>query len=56
LNEIRQATNTEWLLGNARFRERIEALTGRQAQPKPWAVTKDQLKITIITNQSTLTP
>jgi REP-associated tyrosine transposase len=34
LNEIRQATNTEWVLGNARFRERIEALTGRQVQPK----------------------
>ena len=35
LNEIRQATNTEWVLGNDRFRERIEALTGRQVQPKP---------------------
>ena len=34
LNEIRQATNTEWVLGNDRFRERIEALTGRQVQPK----------------------
>ena len=34
LNEIRRATNTGCVLGDARFRERIEALTGRQVQPK----------------------
>ncbi|MBL4775227.1 MAG: transposase [Mariprofundus sp.] len=35
LNEIRNATNKSWVLGSDRFKERIEVLTARQAQPKP---------------------
>jgi len=34
LDEIRNATNKSWLLGSDRFKERIEALTARQVQPK----------------------
>jgi len=45
LNEIRQATNTEWVLGNARFREHIEALTGRQVQPKSRGGDRKSVKI-----------
>ncbi len=35
LNEIRDATNKSWVLGNDKFRAQIEALTNRQAIPKP---------------------
>lgn len=35
LNEIRDATNKAWVLGNDRFRAQIEQLTKRQASPKP---------------------
>ena len=34
LSAIRQATNKAWVLGNDRFRERIEQLLERQAAPK----------------------
>ena len=44
LNEIRQATNTEWVLGNDRFRERIGALTGKQVQPKPGGGDRKSIK------------
>ena len=35
LEGIRQATNTGWVLGNDRFREKIEYLSGRRSSPKP---------------------
>ena len=35
LEAIRKATNTGWVLGNDRFREKIEQLSGRCASPKP---------------------
>jgi putative transposase len=35
LKAIRQATNTGWVLGNDRFREKIEQLSGRRSSPKP---------------------
>ena len=35
LDEIRQATNKAWVLGNDKFRSQIERLTKRQATPKP---------------------
>ena len=35
MDEIRAATNKAWVLGDARFLKQIEALTQRQAQPKP---------------------
>jgi putative transposase len=35
LESIRAATQKGWVLGNHRFRERIEALTGRRAAPLP---------------------
>ncbi len=35
LEAIRTATNTGWVLGNDRFREKIERLSGRRAAPKP---------------------
>ncbi|MDQ7004201.1 MAG: hypothetical protein Q9N67_04485 [Ghiorsea sp.] len=34
LEEIREATNKSWVLGSSLFKERIEELTARQAQPK----------------------
>ena len=34
LNEIRNATNKSWVLGNDKFRAQIEALTNRQTTPK----------------------
>lgn len=34
LEAIREATNTGWALGNDRFREEIEAVSGRRAAPK----------------------
>jgi len=34
LDDIRDATNKSWVLGPEHFRERIEALTARQAGPK----------------------
>ncbi len=34
LEEIRNATNKAWVLGNDRFKEKIETLLGRQVQPK----------------------
>jgi len=34
LEEIRQATNKAWVLGNDRFREKIEKMLSRQAAPK----------------------
>ena len=34
LEEIRESTNKSWVLGSGQFRERIEELTARQAQPK----------------------
>ena len=35
LDAIRAATNTGWVLGNDRFREKIERLSGRRTSPKP---------------------
>jgi REP-associated tyrosine transposase len=35
LNEIREATNKSWVLGNDKFRAQIEILTNRQTTPKP---------------------
>lgn len=35
LNEIRDATNKSWVLGNDKFRAEIENLTNRQTTPKP---------------------
>jgi len=35
LDTIRSATNTGWVLGNNRFREKIEKLSGRRTSPKP---------------------
>lgn len=35
LDAIRSATNKGWVLGNDRFREKIEQLSGRRAAPKP---------------------
>ncbi len=35
LDAIREATNTGWVLGNDRFREKIEQLSGRRTAPKP---------------------
>jgi len=34
LESIREATNKSWVLGNDRFREKIEKMTQRQAMPK----------------------
>lgn len=34
LEEIRMATNKAWVLGNNRFKEQIEKLSHRQAEPK----------------------
>lgn len=34
LKEIRDSTNKAWVLGNGRFREKVEKLTQRQAAPK----------------------
>ncbi|OIP99449.1 MAG: transposase [Zetaproteobacteria bacterium CG2_30_46_52] len=34
LDEIRESTNKSWALGSSKFKERIEKLTARQAQPK----------------------
>lgn len=34
LSEIREATNKAWVLGNDRFKARVEALTDRQAVPR----------------------
>lgn len=34
LEELREATNKAWVLGNDRFRERIESQLDRQASPK----------------------
>jgi len=34
LDNIREATNKSWVLGSGKFKERIEELTARQAQPK----------------------
>ncbi len=35
LDKIREATNKAWVLGNARFKEKIEALAGRRTTPRP---------------------
>ena len=35
LDEIREATNKAWVLGNDRFKTRIEQMLDRQAAPKP---------------------
>ena len=35
LEEIRQCTNKGWVLGNDRFKEKIEGQLDRRAQPKP---------------------
>ena len=35
LEEIRQCTNKGWVLGNDRFKEKIEAQLDRRAQPEP---------------------
>jgi len=35
LDEIRKATNKAWVLGNDRFKAKIEKLTARQSAPKP---------------------
>ena len=34
LEEIREATNKAWVLGNERFKEKIDKLTSRQTAPK----------------------
>jgi len=34
LDEIRESTNKSWVLGSSKFKERIEELTARQAQPR----------------------
>jgi len=34
LDEIRHATNKSWVLGSDKFKERIEAVSARQVQPK----------------------
>ena len=34
LASIREATNKGWVLGNDRFREKVERLSGRRAAPK----------------------
>lgn len=34
ISEIRESTNKSWVLGNDRFRERIEKLTVRQGMPR----------------------
>ncbi|MEE9346530.1 MAG: hypothetical protein V3U88_13065 [Methylococcales bacterium] len=34
LDVIREATNQGWVLGNNRFRERIERLSGRRSAPR----------------------
>lgn len=34
LDEIREATNKEWVLGNDRFKKKIEELTARQVEPR----------------------
>ena len=34
LKEIRDATNKAWVLGDSRFKEQIEAQTGRRASPQ----------------------
>ncbi len=35
LEQIREATNKAWVLGNDRFRDKIERLTQRRSAPKP---------------------
>ena len=35
LEAIRESTNKGWVLGNERFREKIEALSNRRTTPKP---------------------
>ena len=35
LDEIREATNKAWALGNDRFKEKIEALARRRTTPRP---------------------
>jgi len=35
LEAMRESTNKAWVLGNDRFREKIERLSGRRTQPKP---------------------
>ena len=35
IEAIREATNKAWVLGNDRFREKIERLSGRRTAPKP---------------------
>ncbi len=35
LEAIREATNKAWVLGNDRFREKVEALAGRRSAPQP---------------------
>lgn len=35
IEEIRAATNKAWVLGGEKFQQQIEALTQRQARPKP---------------------
>ncbi len=34
-NEIREATNKGWALGNDHFRDKVQALSGRRVQPLP---------------------
>jgi len=35
IDEIREATNKAWVLGNDKFKEQIELLANRQCSPKP---------------------
>lgn len=35
ISAIRESTNKGWVLGNDRFKEKIEQLSGRRASPKP---------------------
>ncbi len=34
LQEIREATNKAWVLGNDRFKQQVEVMTARQTAPK----------------------
>ncbi|MBW2545145.1 MAG: transposase, partial [Deltaproteobacteria bacterium] len=42
---IREATNKSWVLGNDRFREKIEMLSGRRASPRPRGKSKKPDKL-----------
>lgn len=45
ISMIRDSTNKGWALGNARFREKIEMLSGRRASPRPRGKSKKPDKL-----------